>query len=59
MLVEYDTNVDIEDNKGFTPLMNAAQIGNLEEIKLLLDKGCDILHKRKQTGKTALHSAAP
>lgn len=47
----------IQTADGTTPLMAAAEQGNAEIVKLLLDAGCSPLHKNNQ-GKTALDIAS-
>jgi ankyrin repeat protein len=53
------TGVDINgpDAYGYTPLMNAAMLGRLNVVKLLIHSGADI-QRKGQFGYTALHAAA-
>lgn len=53
-----DVNVEIEDGKvKTTPLIYASYVGNLEIIKLLLDRGADI-NKANEVGQTPLITAS-
>ena len=56
-LVEQGGNVNIADDKGITPLMNAAALGSPEAVQLLLDKGADV-NARNTFNATALIWAA-
>jgi ankyrin repeat protein len=55
-----DSGVDVnqaEGNEGRTALMQAVWLGNLKNIKLLIDSGADVNAKDKH-GRTALMEAA-
>ena len=56
ILLEQGTTPDGTDPTKWTPLMNAAELGNLEIIKLLLSYGAEINHA-DQHGMTPLHIA--
>jgi ankyrin repeat protein len=55
----FDIGADINatDAYGYTPLMNAAMLGRLDAVKVLIESGADI-QKRGQFGYTALHAAS-
>ena len=50
-------DINATDAYGYTPLMNAAMLGRLDIVRLLIDAGADI-QKKGQFGYTALHAAA-
>jgi ankyrin repeat protein len=51
-----DTNLNVTDSQGWTPLFHAAHQGSIEALKLLIQAGADVNHG-KETGFTALFSA--
>jgi ankyrin repeat protein len=57
LLLDKNTNVDIQTNEGTTALMIASANGHSEVVKLLLDKGASTSLKNK-FGKTAVDVAA-
>jgi hypothetical protein len=44
-LIEYGADVNVTDSWGNTPLIYAAQLGNLGMCKILINRGADPLHK--------------
>jgi len=52
-LLEQKTNVNLEDRRGITPLMYAAEIGSLDAMRLLIDRGADV-NAQNDFGSTAL-----
>ena len=50
-------DINAADAYGYTPLMNAAMLGRLDIVRLLIDAGADI-QRKGQFGYTALHAAA-
>lgn len=56
MVEEAHANVHVEDTSGNTPLHDAARMGNLECIEVLVNAGADIEHVNK-AGITALMAA--
>ncbi|MBE6417818.1 MAG: hypothetical protein E7033_05060 [Akkermansiaceae bacterium] len=56
-LLQSGANVNTRDAEGFTPLMIAANWGNTEMVKLLLEAGADVL-ATTNSGTNALHSVA-
>ena len=44
LLIENNINIDEEDQDGYTPLMKAVDVGDIELIGLLIDNGADINH---------------
>lgn len=57
LLAAHPDWVDLEDEEGETPLMEAAEEGRLEVVQLLLSKGAAINHQ-DEDGETALMEAA-
>ena len=55
-LISKKADPNIPDKKGFTPLMIAAQRGNLEIIALLLNAGADEKLMNKVTDSSSLES---
>jgi len=51
-----DSDIDEKDENGMTALIRAAEEGDTETVKLLLDQGADIEAKNND-GLTALHTA--
>ncbi|KAF0700627.1 Aste57867_8805 [Aphanomyces stellatus] len=49
--------IDAQNNTGETPLIRAAHVGNVLAVKVLVDLGCNLLHK-DVNGNTAAHHAA-
>ena len=39
---------DVPDNHGITPLMYAAEIGSLDAMRVLIDRGADVLYAERQ-----------
>ncbi len=52
------TDVDRRDADGFTPLMTAAGLGQVQMVELLLTAGADLLAAEPRMGATVLHKAA-
>lgn len=50
-------DINAADAYGYTPLMNAAMLGRLDIVRVLIDAGADI-QRKGQFGYTALHAAA-
>jgi hypothetical protein len=46
----------IRNSAGITPLMFAAELGNLDMVNLLIDLGCNP-HEKNKAGKNSLHIA--
>ena len=46
-------NANVADNRGITPLMYAAEIGSLDAMRLLIDRGADV-NAQNAFGSTAL-----
>ena len=42
MLIDGGMDINRADSEGFTPLMNAVDVGDLEIIKLLVANGADV-----------------
>jgi ankyrin repeat protein len=57
MLLEFNVEVDSQDNDGFTPFLRALKSEDLEIAWLLLDHNVDV-HVRDNKGNTSLHLAA-
>lgn len=45
LLIQYNSNIDHQNNDGYTPLMLAIIMNNLNIVKLLLSKNCNIYLK--------------
>jgi len=56
LLVTRGANINQANNNGDTPLLDAAYLGKVENLKYLLQHGADLTTKNKR-GKTALHLA--
>ena len=57
LLVEWPEQANLADFKGQTPLMLAANEGDVELVRLLLEAGANV-DAQDYIGRTALHSAA-
>ena len=53
----FGCSYDCVDNEGITPLYIACEIGNITVVKLLINKNCDVTHKRYD-GRSYLHAAS-
>jgi len=53
LLLEHDTDLNIQDNDGFTALIKASQIRHTKIVRLLLDAGAEV-NIQNNEGKTAL-----
>jgi len=51
-----DVDVNYQDSLGNTAVMKAAEIGNIEIIEFLINKGADINHQNKQGITAAMKS---
>jgi ankyrin repeat protein len=49
--------VDVENEFGNTPLMEASLLGNLEMVQCLLESGAGVAHRSSKHKATALHFA--
>ncbi|WP_265032364.1 ankyrin repeat domain-containing protein [Wolbachia endosymbiont (group B) of Apotomis turbidana] len=56
-LIAQDANIDTNDKNGNTLLYSAAEIGDLNLVKLLLDNGANIEAKNGEYQATPLHGA--
>ena len=56
LLVDWDANVDMKDNRGQTALMTAAQMNHPEVVKRLLNAGARADLRNKE-GRTAVDLA--
>jgi ankyrin repeat protein len=52
-LLDQKAGAEVADNRGITPLMYAAEIGSLDAMRLLLDRGADV-NAQNAFGSTAL-----
>jgi len=52
-LLDQKASADSADNRGITPLMYAAEIGSVDAMRLLLDRGADV-NAQNAFGSTAL-----
>ena len=57
ILLPFPTNVNAENNRGFTPIHFAFLYGSLDNIEILLKYNANI-NKKTYSGKTCLHCAA-
>lgn len=55
-LLDAGANVDIAGSTGFTPLMQAAEMENIDIARMLLDRGARVNHSDRH-GTTPLHIA--
>jgi uncharacterized protein len=55
-LLEKGANIDLANSEGFTPLMMATSINQIQTVQILINKGA-ILDKKNEFGDTALHIA--
>ncbi|HSP66255.1 MAG TPA: ankyrin repeat domain-containing protein, partial [Bryobacteraceae bacterium] len=53
VLLGQQSNAAVADSRGITPLMYAAEIGSLEAMRLLIDRGADV-NAQNAFGSTAL-----
>ena len=51
------SNIDIQDNYGDTPLMNACRKGNAFLVKRLIDEGCNPMYANEHSMETPVHVA--
>ena len=58
VFLENRANIHIEDSFGCTPFHIAAQHGNTETLRLLLDHDPNFVHAVNQKGETGLHLAS-
>ena len=56
LLLRAGVNIDLVDNKGLTPLMKCAEVGNKEILELLILMGADI-NIKNEVGNSALSIA--
>ena len=57
-LVDRGVACDVEDDRGMTPLMYLANIGDLESIRILVEKGgANLAHAHRDDGSTVLSIA--
>ena len=56
LIIQAGADVNVKSTLGFTPLMWAAQAGNLKITKLLIEKGANV-HDTDNDGNNALHYA--
>jgi ankyrin repeat protein len=52
-LLEQKAGANLADNRGITPLMDAAEIGSLDAMRLLIERGADV-NAQNAFGSTAL-----
>jgi ankyrin repeat protein len=52
-LLGQDSNPNVSDSRGITPLMYAAEVGSLDAMRLLIDRGADV-NAQNAFGSTAL-----
>ena len=56
LLIEVGADVNHENTKGLTAMMEASRMGNDQSVKLLIEAGADVNHRNKK-GYTALMNA--
>ncbi len=56
-LIEEGTDVNAQDNEGWTALMWALEYGHTEVVKLLIEEGADV-NAQSNSGETALWAAS-
>jgi ankyrin repeat protein len=52
-LLDHKGSVELADDRGITPLMYAAEIGSVDAMRLLIDRGADV-NRQNAFGSTAL-----
>ena len=55
---KWPSTIEQRDNSGWTPLHIAAHLGNVEFVKLVLEKGNSPAYVRNNEGLSALHIVA-
>jgi hypothetical protein len=58
MLLDQRVDVNLQNNKGNTPLLRAAWAGSHEVVKLLLDRGADVHHENNKGDSPLLLAAS-
>lgn len=58
LLIKHKSNMEARDDRGYTPLMWAAEDCQPKIVECLIKSGCDLNAKEKQVGSNALHLAA-
>src|SRR5690349_2198908 len=53
MLLDQKAGANVGDNRGITPLMYAAEVGSVDAMRLLIDRGADV-NAQNAFGSTAL-----
>ena len=51
-------NINVQDEEGFTPLMNAITEGEIEIVKILLEHNADVIKIKDNSGRNAFFLAA-
>ena len=57
VLIEAGANVNVQNQWGHTPLMEAVRYNNKDAAVRLLEAGCDVNLRDYKSGDTALHVA--
>lgn len=52
-LLDHEANPNLADSRGVTPLMYAAEVGSLEAMRILIDRGADV-NAQNDVASTAL-----